>query len=73
MLEPWLVLSTDFQSHRRRTLPVSGAYLGVLASLEEWCDANKSDLIVPHDNVSAVVLIVRNNEGVLKDCDGMLA
>lgn len=46
------------------------AYLGILAGLEEWSYADKSDLIVPHDDVCTVIWVARYYEGVLKDCHG---
>ena len=30
--------------------------LGVFAALEEWCDTDKSDIVVPHDCVLFIVV-----------------
>lgn len=47
---------------------LDGEYLVMLASLEKGSDANKSNFIIPHDDVPALFDVAWNDEGVLEYC-----
>ena len=47
-------------------ISVVDMYLGILAALEKWSDANESNIIIPHNSV--ILVISRNFEYVLEDC-----
>lgn len=49
-----------------KELEMELSYLGILATLEERGDANKSNIIIPHNGI--VLVITRKPENILKDC-----
>lgn len=48
------------------------SYLVVLECLEEGSDTDKSDLVIPHDDVLTLLSIAWDNEGVLEHCEVLL-